>query len=48
MLDFCARHNLHADVEVIPARRINEAFERILGSDVRFRFVIDAASLKPS
>jgi uncharacterized zinc-type alcohol dehydrogenase-like protein len=48
MLDFCAKHGLSADVEVIPARRINEAFERILGSDVRFRFVIDAASLKPS
>jgi uncharacterized zinc-type alcohol dehydrogenase-like protein len=46
MLDFCARHNVAADVEVIPIDKINEAYERMLKSDVRYRFVIDIASLK--
>lgn len=46
MLDFCAQHNLTSDVEVIPIDKVNEAFERILKSDVRYRFVIDMASLK--
>ena len=46
MLDFCAKHHLGADVEVIPAERINEAYERVLASDVRYRFVIDTATLK--
>ncbi|WP_020565171.1 NAD(P)-dependent alcohol dehydrogenase [Methylosarcina fibrata] len=46
MLDFCAEHGIAADVEVIPIQRINEAFERTLKSDVRYRFVIDMASLK--
>ncbi|HYX52051.1 MAG TPA: NAD(P)-dependent alcohol dehydrogenase [Candidatus Limnocylindrales bacterium] len=46
MLDFCARHNLTADVEVIPIQKINEAYERLLRSDVKYRFVIDMASLK--
>jgi len=46
MLDFCGKHNITADVEVIPAQKINEAYERLLTSDVKYRFVIDMASLK--
>ncbi len=46
MLDFCARHGVLSDVEVIPIQKINEAYERVLASDVRYRFVIDLASLK--
>ncbi len=46
MLDFCAGHGIGAEVEVIPADRVNEAYERVLASDVRYRFVIDAASLR--
>ncbi|WP_375772680.1 NAD(P)-dependent alcohol dehydrogenase [Archangium gephyra] len=46
MLNFCARHHIGADIEVIPAGKINEAYERVLSSDVRYRFVIDAATLK--
>jgi alcohol dehydrogenase (NADP+) len=45
MLDFCAEHNIGAEVEVIPADKINEAYERVLASDVRYRFVIDASTL---
>ncbi|MGV9945750.1 IS701 family transposase [Rhodococcus aetherivorans] len=45
MLDFCAAHHIGADVEVIPADRINDAYERVLASDVRYRFVIDTATL---
>jgi uncharacterized zinc-type alcohol dehydrogenase-like protein len=45
MLGFCAEHNITADIEVIPAQRINEAYERVLASDVRYRFVIDSATL---
>ncbi|MBX3472445.1 MAG: NAD(P)-dependent alcohol dehydrogenase [Planctomycetes bacterium] len=45
MLDFCAAHGIGADVEVIPAQQVNEAYERMLRNDVRFRFVIDTASL---
>ena len=45
MLDFCAEHNIGAEVEVIPADQINEAYQRVLASDVRYRFVIDAATL---
>lgn len=45
MLDFCAGHGVGAEVEVIPAEKINEAYERVLGSDVRYRFVIDIATL---
>jgi uncharacterized zinc-type alcohol dehydrogenase-like protein len=45
MLNFCAEHNLGAEIEVIPAGKINEAYERVLASDVRYRFVIDAATL---
>ncbi|MBP2334904.1 putative zinc-type alcohol dehydrogenase-like protein [Saccharothrix coeruleofusca] len=47
MLDFCARHGIGADVEVVPAERINEAFERVLAGDVRYRFVIDASTITP-
>jgi uncharacterized zinc-type alcohol dehydrogenase-like protein len=46
MLDFCAEHNITSDVEVIRARQINEAYERLLKSDVKYRFVIDVASMK--
>jgi uncharacterized zinc-type alcohol dehydrogenase-like protein len=46
MLDFCAAKNLTAEVEVIPVQKINEAYERMLKGDVRYRFVIDTASLK--
>jgi len=46
MLDFCAKHNLVSDVEIIPIQKINEAYERLLKSDVKYRFVIDMASLK--
>jgi uncharacterized zinc-type alcohol dehydrogenase-like protein len=45
MLDFCAAKKITADVEVIPAAKINEAYDRMLRSDVRYRFVIDTASL---
>ena len=45
MLDYCAEHNITADVEVIPIQQINEAYERILKGDVKYRFVIDMASL---
>jgi len=45
MLDFCAEHNLGADIELIPADKINQAYERVLASDVRYRFVIDASTL---
>ncbi|GIM87999.1 NAD(P)-dependent alcohol dehydrogenase [Salinispora arenicola] len=45
MLDFCAQHNITADIETIPAREINKAYERVLASDVRYRFVIDVATL---
>jgi alcohol dehydrogenase (NADP+) len=46
MLDHCAKHGVVADVEVIPVQKINEAYERVLRSDVRYRFVIDVASLR--
>src|SRR3954466_8237644 len=46
MLDFCAEHRIGAEVEVIGAEQINEAYERVLASDVRYRFVIDAATLQ--
>jgi alcohol dehydrogenase (NADP+) len=46
MLDFCATHHVESDVEVIPIQQVNEAYERILKGDVRFRFVIDLGSLK--
>jgi alcohol dehydrogenase (NADP+) len=46
MLDFCGAHNITADVEVIPMQKVNEAYERLLKSDVKYRFSIDMASLK--
>jgi uncharacterized zinc-type alcohol dehydrogenase-like protein len=46
MLDFCGRHNITADVEVIPIQNVNEAYARLLKSDVKYRFSIDMASLK--
>jgi uncharacterized zinc-type alcohol dehydrogenase-like protein len=46
MLDFCSEHNITADVEVIPIQKVNEAYERLLKSDVKYRFCIDMASLK--
>jgi uncharacterized zinc-type alcohol dehydrogenase-like protein len=46
MLDFCAQHGLASDVEVIPIQQINEAYERTVKGEVRYRFVIDLASLK--
>jgi uncharacterized zinc-type alcohol dehydrogenase-like protein len=48
MLDHCAQHGIVSDVEVIPVQRINEAYERVLKSDVRYRFVIDIASMRAS
>ena len=45
MLDFCAEHDIGADIEVISADQVNEAYERVLASDVRYRFVIDTATL---
>ena len=46
MLDFCGAHSITADVEVIPIQKINEAYERLLRADVKYRFSIDMASLK--
>lgn len=46
MLDFCAKHNIESDVEVIPIQQVNEAYERVLKGEVRFRFVIDLATLR--
>ena len=46
MLNYCAEKNIVADVEVIPMQKINEAYERILKNDVKYRFVIDISSLK--
>jgi uncharacterized zinc-type alcohol dehydrogenase-like protein len=46
MLDFCGRHSIQCDIELIRMQQINEAYERMLRSDVKYRFVIDMASLK--
>ncbi len=46
MLDYCGQHNIVSEVEVIPIQKINEAFERMLKQDVKYRFVIDMTSLK--
>lgn len=46
MLDYCAEHNIVSDVELIPIQKINEAYDRMVKSDVKYRFVIDIASLK--
>jgi uncharacterized zinc-type alcohol dehydrogenase-like protein len=45
MLDFCAEHGITADIETIPANQINEAYERMLKGDVKYRFVIDNSTL---
>ncbi|MBX7169527.1 MAG: NAD(P)-dependent alcohol dehydrogenase [Pyrinomonadaceae bacterium] len=46
MLDFCAKHNITADIELIGVDQVNEAYERLLKGDIKYRFVIDIASLK--
>jgi uncharacterized zinc-type alcohol dehydrogenase-like protein len=46
MLDFCGEHNITSDVEVIPIQKVNEAYDRLLKSDVKYRFTIDMASIK--
>ena len=46
MLDFCGQHRITADVEVVPMQKVNEAYERLLKADVKYRFAIDMASLK--
>jgi uncharacterized zinc-type alcohol dehydrogenase-like protein len=46
MLDHCARHEIAADVEIIPIQKVNEAYERMIRNDVRYRFVIDMGSLE--
>ena len=46
MLDFCSKHNIASDIEMIPIQQINQAYDRMLKSDVKYRFVIDMASLK--
>jgi len=45
MLDFCGKHNIASDVEVVSVQKVNEAFERVVRGDVRYRFVIDCATL---
>jgi uncharacterized zinc-type alcohol dehydrogenase-like protein len=46
MLDFCGEHGITADIELIPIQQINDAYERLLRGDVKYRFVIDIASLR--
>jgi uncharacterized zinc-type alcohol dehydrogenase-like protein len=46
MLDFCAQHKITSDIELIPIQKINEAWDRLVRQDVKYRFVIDMASLK--
>jgi uncharacterized zinc-type alcohol dehydrogenase-like protein len=46
MLDYCAEHQISADVEAIPIQQINEAYQRMLKNDVKYRFVIDMSSLQ--
>jgi len=48
MLDFCGEHNIVSDVEMIDIQNINTAYERMMKSDVKYRFVIDIKSLKES
>jgi uncharacterized zinc-type alcohol dehydrogenase-like protein len=45
MLDFCGQHGITSDVEVIPVQQVNQAYERLLKGDVRYRFVLDMATL---
>jgi uncharacterized zinc-type alcohol dehydrogenase-like protein len=44
MLDFCSKHNISCDIELVPIQKVNEAYERVVRSDVRYRFVIDIAN----
>jgi uncharacterized zinc-type alcohol dehydrogenase-like protein len=46
MLDFCSNHNIASDIELIPVQKVNEAYERVVKSDVRYRFVIDIKSMR--
>ena len=46
MLNFCGTHEITADVEIIPIQKVNEAYERLVKADVKYRFSIDMASLK--
>ena len=46
MLNFCGKHNITSDIELIPIQKVNEAYKRIVKSDVRYRFVIDMDSLR--
>jgi len=48
MLDFCGQHGITCDIELIRMDQINEAYDRLLKSDVKYRFVIDLSSLKSS
>jgi alcohol dehydrogenase (NADP+) len=48
MLNFCGQHNITADIELIPIQKINEAYDRLVKNDVKYRFVIDMASLQPT
>jgi uncharacterized zinc-type alcohol dehydrogenase-like protein len=45
MLNYCGEHNITSDIEIIPMQKVNEAFERMLKQDVKYRFVIDMATL---
>lgn len=45
MLDFCGKHNITCDIELIPMQKVNESYDRVVKSDVRYRFVIDMATL---
>ena len=46
MIDFCAEHNIVCDIEMVPIQQVNEAYERLLKNDVKYRFVIDMESLR--
>jgi uncharacterized zinc-type alcohol dehydrogenase-like protein len=46
MLEFCSTHNIVSDIEIIGIQQVNEAYERLLKGDVKYRFVVDMASLK--
>ena len=46
MLDYCGQHNITCNIEMIPIQKINEAYERVLNGDVKYRFVIDMQSLE--
>jgi uncharacterized zinc-type alcohol dehydrogenase-like protein len=48
MLDFCGQHQITSDIELIPIQQVNEAYDRLVKGDVKYRFVIDMASLKPT